>query len=45
MPPAHILNAPTSMMKDLGYGAGYKYDPDTDDGFSGQEKWISLSNF
>ena len=36
MPPAHILNAPTSMMKDLGYGAGYQYDPDTADGFSGQ---------
>lgn len=36
MPPAHILNAPTSMMKDLGYGAGYEYDPDTNDGFSGQ---------
>lgn len=36
MPPAHILNAPTSMMKDLGYGAGYQYDPDTKDGFSGQ---------
>ena len=36
MPPAHILNAPTSMMKDLGYGAGYQYDPDTQDGFSGQ---------
>ncbi len=35
-PPAHILNAPTSMMKDLGYGAGYQYDPDTVDGFSGQ---------
>ena len=36
MPPAHILNAPTSMMKDLGYGIGYEYDPDTKDGFSGQ---------
>lgn len=36
MPPSHILNAPTSMMKDLGYGAGYEYDPDTKDGFSGQ---------
>ncbi len=36
MPPAHILNAPTNMMKDLGYGAGYAYDPDTKDGFSGQ---------
>lgn len=35
-PPAHILNAPTSMMKGLGYGAGYAYDPDTADGFSGQ---------
>jgi putative ATPase len=36
MPPKHILNAPTSMMKDQGYGAGYAYDPDTPDGFSGQ---------
>lgn len=36
MPPAHILNAPTSMMKDLGYGKNYQYDPDTKDGFSGQ---------
>ncbi|GGF20960.1 replication-associated recombination protein A [Williamsia phyllosphaerae] len=35
MPPAHILNAPTGLMKDLGYGAGYQYDPDTDTGFSG----------
>ncbi len=36
MPPAHILNAPTGMMKALGYGDGYQYDPDTKDGFSGQ---------
>jgi putative ATPase len=36
MPPAHILNAPTKMMKTLGYGAGYAYDHDTADGFSGQ---------
>jgi putative ATPase len=35
-PPAHILNAPTRMMKELGYGKGYRYDPDTDEGFSGQ---------
>ncbi len=36
MPPAHILNAPTMLMKTLGYGAGYDYDHDTADGFSGQ---------
>ncbi len=36
MPPAHILNAPTKLMKDLGYGKDYQYDPDTKDGFSGQ---------
>ena len=35
-PPAHIRNAPTKLMKDLGYGAGYVYDPDTTEGFSGQ---------
>ncbi len=35
-PPKHILNAPTKMMKDIGYGDGYVYDPDTKDGFSGQ---------
>ena len=35
-PPAHIRNAPTRLMKDLGYGEGYQYDPDTDEGFSGQ---------
>ncbi len=36
MPPAHILNAPTKLMKDIGYGAGYKYDHDTEIGVSGQ---------
>lgn len=36
MPPAHILNAPTTMMKNLGYGKGYAYDHDTPEGFSGQ---------
>ena len=35
-PPKTILNAPTSMMKDLGYGADYSYDHDAEDGFSGQ---------
>jgi len=35
-PPAHILNAPTKMMRDLGYGAGYEYDHDAEEGFSGQ---------
>ena len=35
-PPKNILNAPTKMMKDLGYNAGYIYDPDTANGFSGQ---------
>ena len=35
-PPKHILNAPTSMMKGQGYGAGYAYDHDAEDGFSGQ---------
>ncbi len=37
MPPKHILNAPTRMMKDQGYGAGYAYDHDAEDGFSGQD--------
>jgi putative ATPase len=36
MPPKHILNAPTRLMKDLGYGKGYAYDHDTAEGFSGQ---------
>jgi putative ATPase len=37
MPPAHIRNAPTKLMKDLGYGKGYAYDPDTAEGFSGAD--------
>ncbi len=36
MPPAHILNAPTKLMKNLGYGKGYQYDHDAEGGFSGQ---------
>jgi putative ATPase len=36
-PPMHILNAPTSMMKNLGYSKGYQYDHDAPDGFSGQK--------
>ena len=36
MPPKNILNAPTKMMKNLGYNAGYIYDPDIANGFSGQ---------
>jgi putative ATPase len=36
MPPAHILNAPTTLMKQLGYGRGYEYDHEAPDAFSGQ---------
>ncbi|HUF87378.1 MAG TPA: replication-associated recombination protein A [Thermohalobaculum sp.] len=36
-PPAHILNAPTRMMKEMGYGAGYVYDHDAEGAFSGQD--------
>ncbi|GAB4223800.1 MAG: replication-associated recombination protein A [Kiloniellaceae bacterium] len=36
-PPAHILNAPTKLMSELGYGKGYAYDHDTPEGFSGQD--------
>jgi putative ATPase len=38
-PPAAILNAPTKLMKDIGYGKGYAYDHDADDGFSGADYW------
>jgi len=37
MPPKHILNAPTRLMKDIGYGEGYEYDHDAAEGFSGQD--------
>jgi putative ATPase len=37
MPPAHIRNAPTKLMKSLGYGEGYRYDHDEAEGFSGQD--------
>jgi putative ATPase len=36
MPPKHILNAPTALMSELGYGKNYAYDHDAEDGFSGQ---------
>ena len=38
-PPANILNAPTRLMKDIGYGKGYAYDHDAQDGFSGANYW------
>ncbi len=38
-PPKHIVNAPTKMMRELGHGAGYAYDHDTEHGFSGQNYW------
>ena len=38
-PPMHILNAPTKLMKNVGYGKGYAYDHDADEGFSGQDYW------
>ena len=48
-PPKHILNAPTDLMKDQGYGTGYEYDHDSEDGFSGQnyfpEKIDRLSTY
>ncbi|QUS54457.1 replication-associated recombination protein A [Pseudovibrio brasiliensis] len=37
VPPKHILNAPTTMMKKMGYGASYRYDHDEPDAFSGQD--------
>jgi putative ATPase len=39
MPPMHILNAPTKLMKTVGYGKDYAYDHDADEAFSGQDYW------
>jgi len=39
MPPPNILNAPTKLMKELGYGEGYEYDHDAEEGFSGADYW------
>jgi putative ATPase len=39
MPPLNIVNAPTRLMKDIGYGKGYEYDHDAEDGFSGANYW------
>jgi putative ATPase len=39
MPPSAILNAPTRLMEEQGYGAGYRYDHDEPDAFSGQDYW------
>lgn len=39
VPPQNILNAPTSLMKDIGYGEGYSYDHESDEGFSGDNYW------
>ena len=39
MPPANILNAPTTLMKDIGYGKNYAYDHDLEDGYSGANYW------
>jgi len=39
MPPKTILNAPTRLMKDIGYGKGYAYDHDADEAFSGEDYW------
>ena len=39
MPPMNIVNAPTQLMKDVGYGEGYSYDHDAEGGFSGDNYW------
>ncbi|MEO0441465.1 MAG: replication-associated recombination protein A [Pseudomonadota bacterium] len=44
VPPQNILNAPTSLMKDIGYGEGYSYDHESDEGFSGDNYWPESMN-
>ena len=44
MPPKTILNAPTRLMKDIGYGKGYAYDHDAEEGFSGADYWPEEMN-
>jgi putative ATPase len=44
MPPANILNAPTKLMKDVGYGKNYSYDHDSEDAFSGDNYWPAETN-
>ena len=44
MPPSTILNAPTRLMKDIGYGKGYNYDHDLPEGFSGDDYWPEEMN-
>ena len=39
MPPKNILNAPTKLMKEIGYGSGYSYDHNAEEGFSGDDYW------
>ncbi|HEY5713394.1 MAG TPA: replication-associated recombination protein A, partial [Allosphingosinicella sp.] len=39
LPPKNILNAPTKLMKQIGYGSGYQYDHDAEGGFSGDNYW------
>ena len=39
MPPKNILNAPTKLMKQVGYGKGYEYDHNAEEGFSGSNYW------
>ncbi len=39
MPPMNIVNAPTKLMKDVGYGKGYTYDHNAEEGFSGDNYW------
>ncbi|MEM8919031.1 MAG: replication-associated recombination protein A [Pseudomonadota bacterium] len=44
MPPQNILNAPTRLMKDIGYGKDYSYDHESEEGFSGDNYWPESMN-